>query len=462
MTNLFISYGASVSDRIYLDGASITTPVKGARYSPGAGQRTIDTHGRQVITEDLAVDLAGTYRQITDFITSLARLVGALNAGALHGTARLYLCVIEPDEGGGYAWISEITAAFLTLDRTGLAQRALGQQLLTLTLTRLDCWANGTNTPTLYFPNGQAYAAQGYLLNHADAGTLHYNWGYLTAAATAGGDLPTEAYLQLGITQAAHYVGDLYVGCGWPDTDAQAASFIQTTQGESWNAGAGITKTSYASAACSDGNYATYAWAATAETQLAYIAANTTAVTYWHGRPIKPMVRLQASAAYTDLWLRIKVLTGTAVVYETEWVLYQANTMLVEFPTIFIPPEGLTQATVMNVAIYAMKTSGSSYTLAIDQVQFWPIDGGFRKLKPLAYSAVGQYLIDDGYNDQVYWADSSLSNPAPNAAGQGKRISILPGRPAVLAFANLTSGATWTIDDQLLVYVNFNLLKRSL
>ena len=54
---------------IYLDGAGITAPGQGRRITRRGGARWELVGGVEVITEEIKIDLAGTYRQISDFIS---------------------------------------------------------------------------------------------------------------------------------------------------------------------------------------------------------------------------------------------------------------------------------------------------------------------------------------------------------------------------------------------------------
>ena len=465
MSKLFISYGPTPTDRIQLDGSDIVAPVKGARYSPGSGQRSLDPQGRPVITEDIVIDLVGTYREITNWVSFLSALFVSLQLGARHDVNRLLLCFAEPDDLA-YPWISKLQGATLHLDPKGLAQRSLGQQLLTLRVTRLDEWEHDGGMPVLYFPSGTTYMTQGYCYNHYDAGPNHTNVMYIYPSDVKG-DRPTKTFIQVGLTSpiGAHALGDLLIGCGWPDKATDLSGFAQVFESQSFNPGPTATVVyTTGNAFCSSGDYATFTWSDAIETELARVPSAGSAGKIWHGRPLKPLMRLQSGKMYTDLWVRLKVLVSgtTAVVYETEWINYQMNSNCIEFPTLYCPPEGMTEGTSLDLAVFALKTDLATYSLPIDVIQLWPVDGGFRRLKPLTYIGGYQYIIDDGYYDQVYWANSSFSDTKPSISAQGQRIGLLPNRLNYLYFLNLTNGNNWVIDDLLNIHVNCNIVKWNL
>ncbi len=52
------------------------------------------------ITEEIKIDLAGTYRQITDWISTLSALLVSLQFNARHTLNALRLCYLEPDAAG--------------------------------------------------------------------------------------------------------------------------------------------------------------------------------------------------------------------------------------------------------------------------------------------------------------------------------------------------------------------------
>jgi hypothetical protein len=463
MSKLYLSYGPSATDRVHLDGSDIVPPVKGAHYSPGSGQRSWDDQARMIITEEIKVDLSGSYRAITDWINFLSALVVSDKLGARHQVNRFTLNYIEPDELSAYSWNSKLLDIAITLDAHGLAQRSLGHQLVNLRITRLDEWEHVGSDPDMFFPNGANYNNQGFLINHNDSGALHKNTVYIPAACVKG-DRPSRTYLKIGNnSQVSHDLGTLYIGCAWPDLATDAPIYLSTFEGEDLIAGAGVSKVTVSNASCSGGYYANFMWTPTGETRLCSSPLAGSKGKMWHGRPIKPLLCLQSSMAYTDLWIRLKVQVpaSNAVVYETEWINYIAGIHPIEFPTLFCPPEGLIEGNPLDLVIYVMKASAGAYTLPLDFLYLWPIDGGFRRLVQSTYMTGPQFVVDDGLTDQVFAIDSSF-NYIPSVSDQGQRIGLLPNRVNVLALANISRGLYWMIDDQLTLEVSFNIVKWNL
>ena len=464
--SLFLQYGPT--SYIYLDGDFISPPVKGARYSPGQGPLS-QYAGVETITEQIQIDLSGTYRQITDFMVLLNLQLEAFQAGAWHEgtTGPLTLCFREPDEVGLYYWFSRVFDARLELDAGGLPQRKLGQQLVTLRITRQHCWeSTDTNANLLVnFPGGGTQLTYGGLLNHKDATGGHSNWGWVNPANLKG-DFLSRASLQVQ-PDTGRFVGDIYLGLGWSDVPEPNIQYALPTLEESaFAAGAGVVKTSLADAAASGGNYATFVWSATAETLLmtAAIPGQTYLYNLSRERPFKPICRLNSAWAVTDVWFKAKILVGgtTVTLYETEWFLFPGNTQILEFPPVYIPPAGLEENYQMDIAIYAMKTGAGSYTLPLDYLQLWPVDGGFRVYKPIHYFAAQGQLIDSGLWGSVYWANQAITQKRAAIVAYGPSLHILPGRTLVVAIANVTTGANWAIDDLLTVILNQVTTKRNI
>ena len=453
---------------IYLDGAGISAPVKGARYSPGRGKVGF-YDGLEAITEEITLDLVGTYRQISDFVSLLNLQLETFKAGAWHdgATGPLVLRYVEPDEAGAYYWYSRVFDARLELDAGGLVQRKNGQQLLSLWITREHKWES-SNTKTnllINFPGGGTQITYAGLLNHKDAAAGHSNWGWINPS-TMVGDLLSYASLQVQ-PDIGDYIGDFYVGLGYsdiPEPDVQYA--LPTIEESAFNAGSGVTKATYGDAACSGGSYASFAWSAVSETLIASAAVPSTLYSYNLSldRPFKPMMRLQNAWAVTDLWLKMRVLLGgtSAVVYESEWFLWPGSTQLVEFPPVYLPPSGIGENVQLDVAIYATKTDTASYTMNIDYLQLWPVDGGFRKYKPISYIASAGQLIDSGYWGSVYWANQAFTQRRASILAYGPTLRLLPGRTIVIAIANLTNGTTWLIDDRNTTILNQVPTKRNI
>ena len=451
--SLSLQYG--VSSQIYLDGSGITAPVKGSRYSPGRGKVGFFA-GLETITEEIKIDLAGSYRQISDFISLLNLQLETFKAGAWHDgtTGPLVLRFVEPDQAGAYYWFARVFDARLELDAGGLAQRKIGGQLITLWITRQNHWeSSDTNTMLLInFPGGGTQITYGGLMNHKDATAGHSNWGWINPSAMDG-DLLSDTVFQLQ-PDTGDYIGDIYVGLGWSDVPEPNIQYaLPTIEESAFSAGSGVTKTSHADAACSGGNYAGFAWSATAETLIAKATVPATLYSYSlsRERPFKPMARLQAAWAVSDLWLKVRVLLGgtSVAVYESEWFLYPGSTQLIEFPPVYLPPAGVEENVQLDIAIYASKTSAAAYTMNLDYLQLWPVDGGFRKYKPVNYFSTDGQLIDGGFWGSVYWANLAATQKRASVLAYGPTLRVLPGRTIVLAIANLTSGTTWLIDDRI-------------
>jgi len=467
---------------IHLDGAGVVAPVKGCRYAPGSGTaagvvagarsaaRGMDERGRQVIAEELVVELAGSYRQISNWISALLAEVNLWQAGAWRkpGLSGPWLCIQEPDEADAAKyWHSAILSMDVTIDAAGLAQRALGRQLVRVRFTREDRWTY-TIPPGFDITLGDGatlFSTQGYLLNHYDSSAGHCNWGYLPAANVTG-DLDAGDALFVGTTKSGRSLGDIYIGCGWTDDSNPAArQFVNTLQETAFTAGSGVGKTSYASATCAGGNYAGFAWNTAGVVLLASAAIPIAlyAGRYSNGRPFKPMGRLQNGLAVTDLWLKAKIIvTSTgAVLYETEWINYSSGSPLIELPPVFIPPDGVVEGTGLDFALYAMRSSTTAYVLDIDFFQLWPVDGGFRKLKALAYGLGSGRVYDENVRGRVYW--TPLINAERSVYyGVGAPIRLFPGRTNVLALLNIAGGNSWLIDDELSLWVNLSPVKRDL
>ncbi len=469
MYELFLRYDAA--GFIPLDGAGVLAPVVGARYSPGRGARRRDaTTPEGLITEVLEIELAGSYRQITDWISLLMQPIELLQAGAWHKPqlSGLWLCVQEADAPQGSYWHSRVVAAALELDPAGLAQRQLGHQRVSLTVTRLDHWVGAApgNFDLILADGITRQSEQGYLLNHQDATPGHANWGYVPVDSVTG-SLPSESYLYVQTTQAGRSLGDVYLGCGWTDDpDPAYSQYVNTLQDSAFAPGPGVSKTSTASATSAGGNFAAFSWTGAGEVLLckAGIPPRLYATHAAHGRPFKPMGRLQGGLAASDLFLKAQVLLSgsAAVVYETEWVPYAGGSPLLELPPVYLPPEGVREGQGLDFALIGLRQSSASYTLNLDFVQLWPVDGGFRKLKALAYQTGAGRVVDDAHNGTVYWMPVGVGNERAAYYGLGEPLRLFPGRVNVLVVANITGGSSWLIDDPLFLWLDAAPVKRSL
>jgi hypothetical protein len=181
-------------------------------------------------------------------------------------------------------------------------------------------------------------------------------------------------------------------------------------------------------------------------------------------RPFKPMARLRSAWAVTDCWFKAQVRLGatSAVLYETAWFLFSGNTEMLEFPPVYLPPAGLQENTQLDLVIYGMKETAGVYTMPLDFLQLWPVDGGFRKYKQLAYFASAGQLIDTGFWGGAYWANFAVTQKRASVLAYGPALELLPGRTIIIALANLTNGTTWIIDDKITTYLSMNPTRRNI
>ncbi len=279
----------------------------------------------EVITEELKIDLSGTYRAISDFISGLNTQLEIMKADAWHMEPNGYLMLVmaEPDQQTGFFWRSFVMDARLELDPSGLAQRKSGQQSVSLFLTRVNRWENTAtkSAMSINLPGGGTQNDYAGMANHKDATAGDFNWGWINPASMEG-DLKSHAVLNL-MPGAGDYIGDMLIGVSWADVGTPNVQYaLPTLEETAFSAGGGVTKTSFASGACFGGNYATFAWNNVVETLLMTAAVPSTLLSYnlAFERPFKPIARLQAAWAVTDCWFKAKlIVSGTsAVVYETE------------------------------------------------------------------------------------------------------------------------------------------------
>jgi hypothetical protein len=178
---------------------------------------------------------------------------------------------------------------------------------------------------------------------------------------------------------------------------------------------------------------------------------------------MKIIGRLQSGTVVADLWLKARVVIGgtSVAVSETEWMLYTSGSVVLDLPAVYTPPDGVGETVQLDLVLYGLRPSGVSVALNLDYVQLWPVDGGFRRLKCISYLAGSGYVVDDAANDFTYWTDNGVNERA-TYVGLGSRVRLAPGRDNVLAFANIQTGSSWVIADQIVFTVGYNRAKRNI
>ena len=175
-------------------------------------------------------------------------------------------------------------------------------------------------------------------------------------------------------------------------------------------------------------------------------------------------MRLHGGLVASDVLFKVKVkIAGTSLVLsETDWTAYPSGSPIIELPPVYLMAQGLHQGASLTISLYAYRPSSSAYALNLDFMQLWPVDGGFRKLKGLAYmSGVGS-VVDDAEQNSVWWQNGTEATRQACYYGLGQRIRLMPGKMNIISVVNVAGGSSWLIDDELKITFNAEPVKRDI
>lgn len=312
-----------------------------------------------------------------------------------------------------------VNGAILFDEKTGFLWEKF-QAKLELIFERLNYWEEKTAT-VLKLSNGAVTDANSAPISNAQNSTQElYVW---IASTQVGGVLPTPAILEFENTQDdATLVDDLLVGVLHGD-----GSSTPPTPGTLVAEGAGS-----ADASCSGGSYAAESWSDAAENQLDSWTIDSG---NFLQKRYRVVARLRDSVAYTDLFLKAKILAGSIVIAETRWSLVEASKSLVMIGTMKIPPYVLGQVVdIGNVtlALYEKRASGAGI-MNLDYLLMMPQDS-WRRYEAISGLAYGETLVDDPVKGVLITDDGAGAYSVTQKVMEGEPLMLRPGVKNYLYF----------------------------
>jgi hypothetical protein len=192
-------------------------------------------------------------------------------------------------------------------------------------------------------------------------------------------------------------------------------------------------------ATCSGGEYDDLSWADDAENQL---TSWTIASGDFAQKRYRAVVRLRDAVAYTDLWLKAKLLSGAVVIAETRWMLVNASEELVVIGSLMIPPFALGEALDLGnltLALYEKRATGAGI-LNLDYLILLPQDG-WRRYSAISGLAYNEKLIDDPVRGVLVTQYGAGSYKVTHKIKEGLPVMLQPGVKNILFFLqDITTG----------------------
>ena len=259
------------------------------------------------------------------------------------------------------------------------------------------------------------------IVNHEDAGAGDDFYIEIDDDQVEG-VLPTPAIIEFKNTvDSARTVENLYVAhfaASEPHNPPTASGLILEGTGES-------------DAGCSSGTYKALSWSDENESQTASWSLATADL---RQRYYKFVARFKDTFAYTDLWLKIKLLSGSDILAETRWALMSASKSLQVIGSIQIPPfrhGNYIDIGNLTVGLYE-KRAGGSGTANLDFLAMMPQDS-WRKFGAISGLAYNETLMDNPVEETLVTA-SGANYKVTHMLDEGNPVMLQPGVKNVLYF----------------------------
>jgi hypothetical protein len=259
------------------------------------------------------------------------------------------------------------------------------------------------------------------IVNHEDAGAGDDFYVEIDDDQVIG-VLPTPAIIEYkNTTNDVRTLENLLVGhfaASEPHTPPTASGLILEGTGAS-------------DAGCSSGTYKALTWSDENESQA---ASWSLATIDFRQRYYKFVARFQSTFAYTDLWLKIKLLSGSDILAETRWALMSASKSLQVIGTIQIPPfrhGNYINIGSLTVGLYE-KRAGGAGTANLDYLAMMPQDS-WRKFGAISGLAYNETLIDNPVEETLVTA-AGANFKVTHMLDEGNPVMLQPGVKNVLYF----------------------------
>ena len=403
--------------QLLLSGSSGDSVFRSARLLPAAGEPfTYRGQPCQAVTVELLLEGA------PEIIDSALEQVSLIldEAGRQPPAPKVLLTA---SRAGGGDWSARVLAGRLELTG-GAADREQGVQQARLALVCRVGWRGAWANLPLSNINGSRVTGGLLVNNHSDS--AHHGYVEINRDDITGG-MPGYFILEISHPSgAAEPLGSVYLGL---DTERDLNLLPLVLEGES-AAAAGAAWTVNANSASSGGADGRAAWSAAGETALADWTLSGSFLSNCRGRVFRLLLRLGSANTVSGLQLGLKIMSaGGDITYEeTQPVPAAVGGQLIELPALHLPPIDLgdeEQYGDLRLRLYARRETSGSAQLAVDFLQFLPLEG-FRKLAALTSLDPGCKLIDDGV-DEVTVGQTAAGGRIPSHTALGQRLALTPG-----------------------------------
>ena len=306
-----------------------------------------------------------------------------------------------------------------------------------LVLTKKLAAANDTDLNIAYTNNGCTGLTPDASSDNTVAGsaTANENWVSINDEDVVG-DLPAPISLQLiNYKTGLGDIDEIYI---FHNVYSDPFNLDLILRGGS--ASFGGTGSAIADTTCQGGFYGNLQWTATTETLLATWTLSQADLVDMAGGRFSALARWQADFPYSNVWLRLKLETGTSVLWEGGLSLIPDTRQLHALDTLRLPPYaiGLGGYQAIELKLYGLRNTAGTHTIPLDYIQLSPIsgDGGWKRFKS---DGVGlgylDYFYHDGIEGYTYFDDTSQGY-VNTFAEYGGPILLVPNANQRLYFSS--------------------------
>ncbi len=382
-----IAIGDPIKGFIVLDGQSVAIPNFKATLA-------LAYSSDPYLKESIAIEYRGSPAQIQDALSKLEVIIQrAVLYDHVSYASPQYLR-FQLAAGGPY-YYTPISNLYLSANPAGYRKQQIGSLVVYLFYTRPNYFDGPQQQLTLSGRAGTHFPGWYPLRNHtgpsAGAGsTVLIDKTHITTV------LPAPVRFEYVFDSAgAARLKDLYVGIFHHpayDGDLPFFAYHNSLSGGS----------QHANASAINGHYRSVTWSSGGWFDFTKYLIDTTFIAFFDGRSFRPVLRLFATHAYTDLYFRVQVERYGDVLYISEPIYSPPNTGYIILPPIDLPPNYLLREKSparVQIALYARRISGASTTIQFDCLTVFPLAyaATFHGFFNLQYD---QTLIDDSHRQR--------------------------------------------------------------
>jgi len=261
------------------------------------------------------------------------------------------------------------------------------------------------------------------------------------------GDLPANIKVEIEHTKSgAAKTKEFFI---WHNVYSFPGSFTHMLEAED---ATGATVTDHSDANCQGGAYATLAWTATTETQIAEWTLSDELVGNAAGGRFAVLARWRGAFPYTNCWTRLVLLTANnKVLWRGDLVNVSSTRELVLLNTMRLPPylANMVNTKSIKLRLYALRNQSGTHSLDLDYLQFSPISGdaGWKRFLSVDDGiAYQEKFIHDAIERQDYLMDTTDGLIAEFTA-YGGPILLVPGKSQRLYFNTCDKDGAAKIDQ---------------